>query len=362
MLVDFICQVRVHHFAQIHTALFVLFVSNSITVNGQIFPGLSGDELVEALQEEYTPTVLLNDNEVRDTLYARVFFQDDSVKCIYSGLPRFLPQEVDPSQYLFGNGNDIGSINLEHGWPQAKGAGDGTRGNIDMHHLYPARVKINSDRANFPYQDIDDDLTQNWYYLDIEMSMKPMNNIGAYSEFSTGYFEPREEVKGDIARAMFYFWTIYREDAMDADPSFFDLQKEYLCEWVLDDPADEFEILRNERISEYQGGKINPFIVDCSLTKRTYCPDQMECSSVPVQEPARPLDIIEFDSYDKRFRVNSNDEREWAISVFNPLGQLLFSDQRPSNSWTIPGIGLTGYCIVFAQSGELRTYRKFFWK
>ena len=355
----FIFQFTIHHISRFPLTLLVLLMCFSISVNAQIFPGLSGDQLVEALQEEYTPSVLLNDDDVRDTLYARIFINDDSVKCIYSGLPRFLPEGVDPSQYLFGNGNEIESINLEHGWPQAKGAGDGTRGNVDMHHLYPSRVKINSDRANFPYQDIADHLTESWYYLDVESSIKPMNNVDAYSEFSTGKFEPREEVKGDIARAMFYFWTIYREDATDADPGFFELQKEYLCEWDLTDPADAFEILRNERISIYQDGKINPFIVDCTLAKRAYCPDQSDCSVVAVQEPESSLIEIEFDAYNKRFRVISPDERIWAIKVFNSVGQVLFSDQSVSNSWGSAAGNLTGYCIVIGKSEGLESYRRF---
>jgi endonuclease I len=162
-------------------------------------------------------------------LCARIFIENDSVKCIYSGLPHYLPSGVDPSQWVFGNGNEVESINLEHGWPQAKGAGDGTNGNMNMYHLFPSRVAINSDRADFPYSDIEDHSTQTWYYLGQEMSNIPTSNIDAYSEFDPGVFEPRESVKGDIARAMFYFWTIYRDDAVAADPGYFELQREDLC-------------------------------------------------------------------------------------------------------------------------------------
>lgn len=356
----FSCTLMVDHFSFIQHLLLVLFVCVSSMVTSQIFPGLTGDDLVEALQQEYTPSVLLNENEVRDTLYSRVFIEGDSVKCIYSCYARFLPEEVDPSQYLFGNGNEVGSLNLEHGWPQAKGAGDGTSGNVDMHHLYPSRVKINSDRANFPYQDIADHLTSSWYYRDIEMSMMPNNNVDAYSEFAIGQFEPREEVKGDIARAMFYFWTIYREDAIDADPQFFDIQKDYLCEWDSNDPADGFEMLRNDRISLYQGGKKNPFIIDCTLAKRSYCPEQNECTIVSVFDTENSLAQIEFDAFNKCFRVIAQEEKQWEISVINFLGQVLFSDRITSNSWSNSTGDLSGYCIVIGKSGPVFTYNRFF--
>jgi endonuclease I len=317
-------------------------------VCAQLFPGLEGDALVEAIQGEYTPHILLNDTQVKDTLYARVFIQNDTVKCIYSGLPRFLPSFEDPSQYLFGSGNETGSINLEHGWPQAKGAGDGTNGSVDMHHLYPSRVMINSDRANYPYMNINDNATDTWYYLGVEMSSIPLNNIDAYSEFMTGSFEPREEVKGDIARAMFYFWTIYREDAIAADPAFFELQKEYLCEWHIQDPVDDFEMLRNERIAHYQDGKLNPFILDCSLAGRAYCSASEQCTTAGDHVLQKDVARIVFDVSNYRFRVLSYNDAAWGIKIFNLLGQIVFSENVAGNEWVdCPAPG-NGFYVITA--------------
>ncbi|HUR30296.1 MAG TPA: endonuclease, partial [Saprospiraceae bacterium] len=318
----------------------------------QLFPGLEGDELVQAIQNEYTPHILLNDTQVKDTLYAKVFIQNDTVRCIYSGLPRFLPAFEDPSQYLFGNGNETESINLEHGWPQAKGAGDGTNGSVDMHHLYPSRVKINSDRANYPFMNIDDNATNRWYYLGFEMASLPLNNIDAYSEFMTGSFEPKENVKGDIARAMFYFWTIYRDDAINADPDFFELQKEYLCEWHIQDPVDNFEMLRNERIAAYQDGKLNPFILDCSLAGRAYCSESEKCNTVSNQVLQKDLVRIDYDLMNNRFQVFSQNALNWEIKVFNILGQLVSSDFIEGNQWNNCPVFNSGIYVIVAISNK----------
>ncbi len=56
----------------------------------------------------------------------------------------------------------------------------------------------------------------------------PPNNIDEYSESETAYFEPREDRKGDIARSMFYFYTMYSEVA---DDDFFEGQQEVLKIW-----------------------------------------------------------------------------------------------------------------------------------
>ena len=48
---------------------------------------------------------------------------------------------------------------------------------------------------------------------------------------NAGKFEPRESVKGDIASAVFYFYTMYQEEANEADFEFFESMKEVLISW-----------------------------------------------------------------------------------------------------------------------------------
>lgn len=328
--------------------------------NSQLFPGLHGEQLVDALRVAYTPGQLLNDTQVKDTLYARIFIEGDSVSCIYSGLARYLPAGVDPSQWLYGSGLELSSINLEHSWPQSKGAGEGMNGNVDMHHLFPSRSGINSDRGDFPYSDINDNQTQRWYYLGNEMSSKPNANINAYSEFMSGTFEPREAVKGDIARALFYFWTIYRDDALQADPDFFQSQLAYLCQWHEQDPADDFENLRNQKIAGYQDGKLNPFIVDCSLVKRAYCNGLAECEIVSIEEQQHKNSAIHYDQSRQRFFISGNSNGFWHVRGFDIMGRILFDGEQIEGdigtSLTLPA----GFYFLVATAGKTILMQKVF--
>jgi endonuclease I len=313
---------------------------------------LEGESLVDAIRNDFTPAQLLNDTQVKDTLYARVFIEQDSVRCIYSGLSRFLPSGVDPSQWLFGEGSEVGSINLEHGWPQAKGAGEGTNGHMNMHHLYPSRSAINTDRSNFPFGEIPDAQSQKWYYKDVVVNSIPISNIDAYSEFKAGEFEPRESVKGDIARAMFYFWTIYREDALAADPLFFDQQRHDLCQWHEQDPVDDFERIRNERIAVYQEGKQNPFLLDCSLARRTYCAELVECETVGVSAKVLDKLSLKYIPSSGQFYLQGKSGDGWWLRIIDLLGRPLYTDRIMQGEMSASVYLVPGFYIAYAIQGN----------
>jgi endonuclease I len=258
-------------------ALLVFLTGGKLIAQTDIFPELTGEALLEALVDEYKSQVLLSLTQAKDTLYSRVEAREDSVHGIYTDFTLYLPPGQDPSQALFMNGS---GLNLEHSWPQSKGAGSGMPGRSDMHHLYPSRVIVNSSRASFPFGEINDSDTDNWYYRNIERTSIPTSQIELYSESIEGMFEPRESVKGNIARGMFYFYTMYKNDADNADPNFFTDQLATLCAWHYADPADENEIFRTQRIATYQGGKVNPFVLDCTLAERAYCTQGGPCGTV----------------------------------------------------------------------------------
>ena len=238
-----------------------------------VLPGLEGSQLIEALRDQYKPRFVKTYKEARIALYTELYNSNDSVECIYSGHKVWLnPDSPDPIADLYDNNNPNG-INCEHSWPQSKGAGDGDA-RSNMYHLYPSRIKVNETRWNHPLQEIPDTLTAEWFFKDHSMSQIPTQQIDLYSESSDFAFEPREFIKGDIARGLFYFATMYRETA---DMSFFEAQREHLCQWHLDDPVDQNEWDRNKDIARHQDGRRNPFILDCSLAQRTYCGDFDVC-------------------------------------------------------------------------------------
>lgn len=229
-----------------------------------ILPQLSKFALVDELAKEYTPSKILNYDRARDQMFGIIDNRAGIVTDIYANYPIRLIINGDPSQEA-----DKLGLNTEHVWPQSKGA-DKSNSRSDLHHLFPAREDINSERGNKPFDDIADTSTKKWYRNNTVQSTIPSSAIDEFSESASSKFEPREKVKGDIARAIFYFYTIYRVQAEGVDRNYFNNQRETLCKWTQQDPPDITEIERSHAIAKFQGND-NPFVLDITLAERAYC-------------------------------------------------------------------------------------------
>ncbi len=131
-----------------------------------------------------------------------------------------------------GTWNPNTNWNREHVWPQSKGWFKTSGAGADLHHLRPENPSVNSSRGNKPFSD--------------------KNN--------SKYFTPDPEVRGDIARILFYLLVRYPEsDSYNINCVAESM--EMLLSWNESDPVDAWELQRNERTYEIQGNR-NPFI-DC---------------------------------------------------------------------------------------------------
>ncbi len=231
----------------------------------ELYPDLNGAELQLKIAEEYTPEQTLGYRKGRDVLYTQIDNHNGVVTGIYTGYSVNIAPDADSPR----NDATRQHINAEHIYPQSKGANG--RAKSDLHNLFPSRNKVNNARSNNPFAEIDDSLTRKWFREDRELEIIPNQFIDEYSESLTNQlFEPREEKKGDVARAMFYFYTVYQFQADEVDPNFFSAQKKTLCQWNAEDPLEEEELERSHRIANYQGNE-NPFVIDATLADRTYC-------------------------------------------------------------------------------------------
>lgn len=137
-------------------------------------------------------------------------------------------------------------INCEHTWPQSKFTKDfpAELQKSDLHHLFPADMRANSTRSNNPFAEVEGKSTH---------SQCADSKIGfALDNPSIRSFEPPTEHKGNVARAIYYFSTRYK---MNIDAT----QEKYLKIWNEEDPVDQEELERNERIMQIQGNR-NPFV------------------------------------------------------------------------------------------------------
>jgi hypothetical protein len=324
-----------------------------------VFPGLSGPELIDSVASRYRPLTVLDYANARDTLYAKVLaVDDDSIRCVYTGHTLYLDPMQDPTQYIFQGGGTNG-MNTEHAYPQAKGAADGNA-RSDMHHIYPTRIAVNEARANSPYLEIADQQTQKWFIRNQVFTSIPASEIDAYSEQRTDAFEPRESVKGDLARSVFYFYTMYRAQANLADPIFFELQRTTLCQWAQQDPADSVELRKTWRIAPYQEGKPNPFVVDCTLASRCWCPEYPPNCLVSVLNPdSAPfrLNIWPNPVRDQLY-FSTTDGTSVSVRLFDLMGKIMVPAQGPATDGALlvsslpPGL----YWLEATQSAGYKTF------
>lgn len=152
------------------------------------------------------------------------------------------------------NGGGVDQWNREHVWAKSHGDfGTATGPGTDLHHLRPEDVTVNGARGNL---DFDAGGTVN--------SEAPGNRADGDS------WEPRDAVKGDVARMIFYMAVRYDggdgwpdlvvDDAVGGGTAPRHGRLSVLLAWNEQDPPDAFERNRNDVIdSRYQHNR-NPFI------------------------------------------------------------------------------------------------------
>ncbi len=196
-------------------------------------------------------------NSAREQMYGSVDEVGSQIECVYTGFQQAAEFVTFPDP-----------INAEHLVPQSY-YGSISPMRSDIWSLRPAHGSPNSARSNNPYGEVDD-ATAQWYGVDGQGNYISTGTIPAnpddFSERSGGVWEPRESQKGDVARAVYYFYTMYPTQAGDlsgvCDP-------QTLYDWHLADPVSAFEVQRNDRIETAQGNR-NPYVDDPTLVFRAW--------------------------------------------------------------------------------------------
>ena len=279
-----------------HVAL--LLLAPLAAAQPAIYPDLTGDELVSALASTYAPTSTYPYDRARDTLFAAVHLErlddgtsTDSLRGFYSGHAVWLDPSLDPTTTAW---NASPRYSTEHLWPENRGATDGTDAYRDLHHLAPVMQSVNSSRSDHPFGEVVDAEADRWWGPDgqTHTSMPTASVRDLYTEKrngTTALLEPRESVAGDVARAMFYVWTVYGPNGADQlDADFWAAQREVLLDWHEQDPADDAETDRTLIIEGHQG-TANPFVLDATLAARAFGPPPVQvalASFTAEQTPA----------------------------------------------------------------------------
>jgi len=155
-----------------------------------------------------------------------------------------------------------GGWNREHLWPRARGVGEDGPAATDLHHIRATDVGCNAERGA----------------LGFDRGGTPIDGCAFRRDGDS--VEPRDPIKGDLARMLFYMDVRY--DGTDGTPdlrlvrgpgeganTLGDLCR--LLAWNTADPLEGSELARHERIVAQQGNR-NPFVDRPDLAAKLYGP------------------------------------------------------------------------------------------
>lgn len=213
------------------------------------------DLKAELQQTSAEQQVSLSYREAREKLFNQIDLKQDANGSY------FVDVYCREKFYHYKKGESVGTkipdakfMNCEHTWPQSMFSRSfpSELQKTDLHHLYPAGSRINSERGNYPFAEIN---------TDGGTTCAQFASKGKAESTQEGtYFEPPLEQKGNVARSMFYFSTRYKI-AIDA------VQEYYLRQWHILDPVDAEERARHEKIAKIQKNR-NPYIDDPGLVNQ----------------------------------------------------------------------------------------------
>lgn len=288
--------------------------------------GQSGNGLITNLRLNYKPSSLTDYGTARDNMFSRVYRENDTVTCVYTGLKRYLPAGAAAPRTIMLDNNSTISVNTEHTYPQSKTINDA--GKSDLHHMYPSRAAANGGRGSVPLGEISPSNIDKWYFEANTLSSPPPANVAPLhsKQDNNILFEPRDDHKGNAARAIFYYYTMYQNEANAADPNFFNNQKATLCKWHLEDPVDSLEWVRTSRIALLQQNKVNPFVMDCTLPERCgFCDSACARPNAISMQEVMGLELLQAAPNPAKGQTTIyyelNQTQEVAIYIYNVLGQ-----------------------------------------
>jgi subtilisin-like proprotein convertase family protein len=199
------------------------------------FQGLRDAALLAAIKKASTGKDVVSYNEARKIIFTDLDVKNGKVRDVYTG------REINGGKIP--NSSDM---NVEHTWPQSKGATGDAKS--DLHHLFPTDSRANSTRGSFPFGKV---VTVQWSQGGSKFGLDAQGRK---------VFEPPAEHKGNVARAMFYFSAEYNKRIPPEEEA-------VLREWNKLDAVDAAEIERNRRVAAVQGNN-NQFVLHSDLADR----------------------------------------------------------------------------------------------
>ena len=251
------------------------------------------------LSEPITPETFTFASEADDDYYLRLLYStgNDSKETAYNNSVNSykVNSSLDHIDYeAKERPNGTIQVDKEHVWAKSHGFdGDPIKGaGTDLHHLIAADHRTNNIHNNLYYGDVydleDSKTTEVECYLGDGTT--ELSGYKGYDIDGEMVFEPLDEYKGDIARAIFYMATRYGKDTgqntknepylvvtdddtlEDNTDIFFGVHHNLstLLEWNDLDPVDDYEYHRNNLIYKNVQKNRNPYVDHPEWVRRVF--------------------------------------------------------------------------------------------
>lgn len=152
-------------------------------------------------------------------------------------------------------GGVVAGCNVEHSFAKSWWGGCKNDAYKDCYHLNPSNSNANSQRGNYPLGIPVKDFKSNTGSLKVGKRHHDELNVDHY------VFEPKDEYKGDFARAYFYMATCYGRDINGNYPDLPNCDKKKYLGWRIDnnDVGSKFA-MQNNNYLEFQDWEIEVLI------------------------------------------------------------------------------------------------------
>jgi endonuclease I len=283
----------------------------SMNLSAQIPPGY------------YNGTEGLNGTQLKSVLHGIIDNHDEPS---YNDLRDFILPESDEDPQNSNNvillytgrsqakstfGGGANDWNREHTWAKSHGDfGNNPPCGTDAHMIRPTDASVNSARAN---KDFDEGGQQHSEATECY-----------YTEYT---WEPRDAVKGDVARIILYMDVRYEGtggeldltavDQVNTSPAPEHGRLSTLLEWHEQDPPDAFEMNRNDVVYSYQGNR-NPFIDHPEFVTHIWDPtagiqDEILIDAGFYPNPVRQILHVSLNS----------DTKQLSLNIINSIGEAM---------------------------------------
>jgi endonuclease I len=246
----------------------------------------------------------------------------------------------------------------------------------DAHFVLPTDNRVNGWRDNYPFGQVvtttavaaTNATVSNADNIPVYMTNQSRLGQNTNTDYTAGYsgvvYEPLDEFKGDIARAMLYFATRYEDQIPSwsyvmfngtSNQVFTNTFLNIMIKWHLLDAVSPYEISKNNAVYLFQGNR-NPYIDDPSYVCQIW---STQCATLSTDSFAfeNTISIYPNPAVNNEVTISSETELK-SIVLYNINGQIIQEIKNPTrvdNSYKLNNLSSGFYLVQMASENAVAT-------